>query len=83
MVCVKAMPWHAEVGLVKCIVFLYKNPIHYTIWQFKEYFMRDKAARHTRQYKDHVHAALEELPPAFATQKTFDIGHYAEPTNSS
>ena len=75
MVHVKAMPWHAEVRLVKCVVFVYKNPICYSIWQFKEYFLQDEVAMCIRQYTDRVHATPEKFSPASAIQKTIDSGH--------
>ena len=83
MVCVKAKLRSVVARPVKCVVFMYKNPIHYSIWCFKEYFIRDKEARHHKQYKDLVHSAPEKLSPASAAKKTVNSGCDTEPANSS
>ena len=80
MVHVKAMPRHAEVGPVWCVIIVYKNPIHYNIWRFKEYFIPDEEARWQKQYKEHVHTAPEKLSPTSATKEAVNSGCDTEST---
>ena len=82
MVRVKAIPRWAVVRPVRCVVFIYKNPIHYSIWHFREYFNCDEEARRCKQYKDHVHATPEEFSPTSTTKKTANCGHNSEPATT-
>ena len=81
MVHVKVKPWHTEVRPVQCVVTVYKNPIHYSIWQFKEYFIQDQEVRQKKQYKDHVHTTPEKLSSASSTKKAVNSGCHTESTD--
>ena len=83
MVCVKAKPLHANMRPDLCVVIVYKNPIRYSIWQFKEYFLCDEETRRKKQYKNHVHTTPEKLSPVTATKMSPDPGCYPELTDTS
>ena len=62
MVRTKMTPRHAEVRLLKCIIYITRNPVTFIIQWRRELFILDQQARdqkHQAAYKQHVH-----LPPA-------------------
>ena len=83
MVWTKAKPRCAEVQPVRCFMFMYKNPIRYSIWRYKEYFIWDEEARQQKLYKEHVHTTSEEFSPASAAKETIDSQCDLEPTNTT
>ena len=78
MVQTKSKPYYAEVQPVRCVVIVYKNPIHYSIWRYREYFLCDEQARREntlQNYKKHVHAAPSEFPSTIAAEMPSDCRH--------
>ena len=68
MVRIKSTPQHAEVRLLKCVVYITRNPVTFTIHQRREFYLLDQKARETKlqaEYKQHVHT-----PPARCTTTT-------------
>ena len=68
MVCSKAPPRHAEVRLLKCIVYMTRNPVTFEIHRRREFYLLDQQARETKyqaEYKRHVH--MPPAPPAITT----------------
>ena len=63
MVRVKTKPRHATIRPPKCVVYMSRNPITYSIHRHRELFQKDEDARMKKkqldQYKKHVHT-----PPA-------------------
>ena len=62
MVRIKVTPRHAEVRLLKCIVYITRNPVTFIIHWRREFYLLDQQARerkHQAAYKRHVHT-----PPA-------------------
>ena len=62
MVRTKANPWHAEVRLLKCVIYITRNPVTFDIQQHHHLFLLDQQVRqkqHQAAYKRHVH-----WPPA-------------------
>ena len=63
MVRVKSRPRHATIRPPKCVVYMSRNPITFSIHQHQELFQKDEEARIKKQqldkYKKYVHA-----PPA-------------------
>ena len=63
MVRTKSAPRHAEVRLLKCVVYITRNPVTFVIQRRRDLFLLDQQARDQKQqaaaYKRHVH-----LPPA-------------------
>ena len=63
MVRVKSSPQQATVWPPKCVVYITRNPITFSIHRHQELFHKDEEARLKKQkletYKKHVHA-----PPA-------------------
>ena len=44
MVCSKAPPRHAEVRLLKCIVYMTRNPVTFEIHRRQEFYLLDQQA---------------------------------------
>ena len=68
MVRVKSTPRHAEVRLLKCVVYITRNPVTFAIHRYREFYLLDQKARETKlqaAYKRHVHT-----PPARCTTTT-------------
>ena len=66
MVRIKATPWHAEVRLPKCVVYVTRNPVTFDIQRHRHLFLLDQQARQEQYqaaYKRHVH----QLPAKPAT----------------
>ena len=62
MVRMKSTPRQAEVRLLKCVVYITRNPVTFVIQWRRDLFLLDQQARgqkHHTAYKRHVH-----LPPA-------------------
>ena len=62
MVRSKAPPRHVEVRLLKCIVYMTRNPVTFEIHRRREFYLLDQQAQETKcqaEYKRHVH-----MPPA-------------------
>ena len=58
MVCTKVTPHHAEVRLLKCIIYITRNPITFVIQWHHELFLLDQQAqekKYSEAYKWHVH----------------------------
>ena len=58
MVRTKVTPWHAEVRLPKCIIYITRNPVTFMIQRHCDLFLLDQQARERKQevaYKRHVH----------------------------
>ena len=58
MVRTKATPRHAEVRLLKCVVYITRNPVTLVIQWHRDLFLLDQQARerqHQAAYKRHVH----------------------------
>ena len=58
MVQTKATPWHAEVRLPKCVIYITRNPVTFVIQRHRDLFLLDQQAREKKQevdYKWHVH----------------------------
>ena len=64
MVRVKSRPRHATVRPPKCVMYMSRNPITFSIHRHQELFHKDEEARMKKQqlnnYKKHVHAPLAE-----------------------
>ena len=68
MVRTKVTPWHAEVRLLKCIVYITQNPVTFVIHWRCDLFLLDQQVRerkHQADYKRHVHTP--PVPPATTT----------------
>ena len=75
MVRSKAPPRHAEVRLLKCVVYITRNPVTFEIHWHREFYLLDQRARerkHQAEYKRHVH--MLPVPPAITTT-TKNITH--------
>ena len=75
MVQTKAIPWHAEVQPLKCIVYITRNPVTFVIHRHRDLFLLDEQARerkHQAEYKQHVH--MLPATPAITTM-TRDSTH--------
>ena len=62
MVRQKATPRHAEVRPLKCVIYITRNPVTFTIQRRREFYLLDQQARERKRqaaYKWHVH-----MPPA-------------------
>ena len=74
MVRVKSRPRHATVRPPKCIVYMTRNPITFSIHRHQELFHKDEEARMKKQkldtYKKHVHAPLAENSSTATPQET-------------
>ena len=71
MVRTKATPHHAEVRLLKCIIYIMRNPVTFVIQWHHELFLLDQQVReqkHSEAYKQHVHR-LPTQPATTATLK--------------
>ena len=71
MVRTKATPWHAEVRLLKCVVYIMRNPVTFVIHRCHNLFLLDEQARerkHQAEYKRHVHR-LPAAPAITITTK--------------
>ena len=58
MVRTKATPHHAEIQLLKCVIYITRNPVTFVIQRNRDLFMLDQQAREQKQevvYKQHVH----------------------------
>ena len=58
MVRTKATPRHMEVQLLKCIVYITRNPVTFVIQRHHELFLLDQQAqerKYSEAYKWHVH----------------------------
>ena len=58
----KATPHHAEVRLLKCVIYITRNPVTFIIHRRRELYLLDQQAREQKNeavYKRHVH-----MPPA-------------------
>ena len=73
MVRVKQKLQHAAVRPPKCIVYVSRNPITYSIHRHRELFEKDEDARvkkrQLEQYKKHVHTPLAEDSPTTTPQE--------------
>ena len=75
MVRSKAPPRHAEVRLLKCIVYITHNPVTFEIHCCREFYLLDQQAQETKhqaEYKRNVH--MLPAPPAITTT-TKNITH--------
>ena len=71
MVQTKVTPHHAEVRLLKCIIYITQNPVTFVIQRYHELFLLDQQARerkHLEAYKHHVHR-LPKQPATTAMPK--------------
>ena len=58
MVRTKVTPRHAEVRLLKCIIYITRNPVTFVIQWHHELFLLDQQVqerKHSEAYKRHVH----------------------------
>ena len=66
MVRTKLTPQHVDVQLLKCVVYITRNPVTFVIQWHHDLFLLDQQARerkHQEAYKRHVH----KLPATPAT----------------
>ena len=73
MVRVKNKPQHATVRPPKCIVYMSRNPITFSIHRHQGLFQKDEDARMKKQldqYKKHVHAPQVEARATTTPQET-------------
>ena len=72
MVRTKSAPRHAEVRLLKCVVYITRNPVTFVIQWRRDLFLLDQQARDQKQqaaaYKRHVHL-LPATPAVTTTAK--------------
>ena len=61
---------------------VYKNPICYSVWRFKEYFLHEEEHRQSTQYKNHVHATPVQLSSATTAEASPDCGCNDQPADS-
>ena len=76
MVRSKATPRYAEVRLLKCVVYITRNPVTFEIHRCREFYLLDQQARERKQqaeYKRHVH--MPPVPPAITTT-TKNVTHH-------
>ena len=62
MVQTKSTPRHADVQLLKCVIYITRNPVTFVIQWHRDLFLLDQQAqerKHQAAYKWHVH-----MPPA-------------------
>ena len=52
MVRIKATPWHAEVQLLKCVIYIMRNPVTFAIHQCCEFYLLDQQARERKHQAD-------------------------------
>ena len=74
MVRVKAKPRHAIIRPPKCVIYMSRNPITYSIHRHRALFEKDEAARVKKKqlelYKKHVHTPPTEDTAIIMPQKT-------------
>ena len=58
MVRTKSTPWHADVRLLKFVVYITRNPVTFVIQRHRDLFLLDQQERERKDpaaYKQHVH----------------------------
>ena len=73
MVRTKVTPRHAEVRLLKCVVYITRNPVTFAIHRRREFYLLDQQAReikHQAEYKWHVHTLPAQPATTIMTQNT-------------
>ena len=73
MVQTKVTPRHAEVRLLKCVVYISRNPVTFVIQQRRDLFLLDQKAqerKHQAAYKRHVHTPPATSATTIATKNT-------------
>ena len=73
MVQIKATPWHAEVRLLKCVIYISRNLVTFVIQQRRDLFLLDQEARerkHQAAYKRHVHTPPTTSATTIAAKNT-------------
>ena len=76
MVRTKATPWHVEVRLPKCLIYITRNPVTFVIQRHCDLFLLDQQARerkHQAAYKRHVPQAACETCNYHYAQETLLI----------
>ena len=69
MVRIKLTPQHAEVRLLKCVVYITRNPVTFVVQWRRDLLLLDQQAReekHQAAYKQHVHRP--PMKPATTTK---------------
>ena len=75
MVRTKSNPRHTDMRPPKCVVYITRNPVTFTIHRRREFYLLDQRARQTRQqgeYKRHVHTPPAECTTTIMTKNTFN-----------
>ena len=83
MVRPKATPHHVEVRLLKCIVYITRNPVTFVIQRHHELFLLDQQARerkHSEAYKQHVHRPPMQPATTAMPKNTAHSGYHQTTT---
>ena len=73
MVQTKSTPPHADVRLLKCVVYITRNPVTFVIQRHRDLFLLDQQERerkHQAAYKQHVHKSPATPATTIMTKDT-------------